>query len=123
MEEWKLDFEWLRVRHYVKKALNQEVLPDLQIILLLIGIQETSIFKKQFTKEEKEDLMHVATCELLSKEGYYQFVGNDPDGWPHYKQIRTISVEGEKAQERLLKECIIEYFSLSASYNEVNNEI
>ena len=54
MEEWKLDFEWLRVRHYVKKALNQEVLPDLQIILLLIGIQETSIFKKQFTKEEKE---------------------------------------------------------------------
>lgn len=110
MEEWQLEFEWLQVRHYVKTAMNQQELPDLQIILMLIGIQESNVVRTTYTKEEKQDLMHVATCYLLSQEGYYEFEGMDDQGWPHFKQIKTIPIEGEKAQERLLKECVVLYF-------------
>ena len=114
MEDWQLDFEWLRVRHHVKDAMNQKSLPDLQIILLLIGVQEANVIKEEYTKEEKQDLMHVATCHLLAEKGFYEFEGYDTEGWPHFKQARIIPVEGEKAQGRLLKECIITYFSLSS---------
>lgn len=110
MDEWQIDFEWLRVRHYVKKTLGKSDLPDLNSVLLLIGIQEANIYKKSFTKEEKQDLMHVATCHLLSQKGYFDFVGNDEDGWPHYNQVRVLPVEGVNAQEAFLKECVIQYF-------------
>ncbi len=114
MEDWQIDFEWLRVRHLVKDAMGQDGLPDLQIILLLIGVQEAGVLKPSYTKEEKQDLMHVATCQLLSTRGYFEFVGMDDEGWPHYKQIKTVAAQGEKAQESLLKQCIISYFSDSS---------
>jgi hypothetical protein len=110
MQDWELDFKWLRVRHFVKSKLNKEELPDLNSILLLIGIQEANIYKKSFTKEEKQDLMHVATCHLMTERGYFEFIGNDQDGWPHYKQIRVLPVEGANAQEDFLKQCVINYF-------------
>ena len=117
MEDWQIDFEWLRVRHHVQDSMNQQDLPDLQIILLLIGIQEANVIKVSYTKEEKQDLMHVATCHLLSMQGYFEQLGKDDEGWPHYRQVRIVPVEGEKAQERLLKECIIDYFASSSFVN------
>lgn len=122
MEDWQLDFEWLQVRHQVQEAMGQKVLPDLQIILLLIGIQEANIIRTKYTKEEKQDLMHVATCHLLSMHGYYDFVGMDDEGWPHYRQVQVIPAEGEKAQGQLLKECIIHYFKTSSLKNDVIHE-
>ncbi len=110
MEEWELEFEWLKVRHVVKDRLQRDSLPDLNAILFLIGIQELGRWKAQFTKEEKQDLMHIAVCRLLSYEGYYEFEGRDAEGWPHWKQLRTVPIEGVKAQEELLKTQVIRYF-------------
>lgn len=113
MEDWELDFEWLRIRHIVKETLKHEALPDLNVVLLMIGIQELGFWRKGFTKEEKQDLMHVAICELLSYEGYYDFVGRDTEGWPHYQIIRPFVAKGQQTQERYLKEKAIEYFKKS----------
>ena len=110
MEDWELDYEWLKVRHYVKDALNRSVLPDLNGILFMIGIQELGRWQTQFTKEEKQDLMHIAVCRLLSYDGYYEFEGRDADGWPHYKALRPVNLKGVKGQERLLKVKAVEYF-------------
>jgi len=99
MEDWQLDFKWLEVRHLVKDALSQKALPDMEIILLLIGIQEANVLQPSYTKEEKQDLMHVATCHLLSQDGYFEWVGKDADGWPHFKQVKSVSTEGEKAHD------------------------
>ena len=109
-EDWQLDFEWLQVRHFIKDKFDKSELPDLNSVLYLIGIQEVNLLKKKFTKEEKQDLMHVATCHLLSLEGYFEYVGQDDDGWPHYKQVRVLPVDGVNAQEDFLKHCVITYF-------------
>ena len=114
MEEWKTDFDWLQIRHFIKDTFSRSELPDLNSILYLIGIQEVNLLKKNLTKEEKQDLMHVATCHLLSFQGIFEFVGMDDEGWPHYKQVKTVQIQGEKAQESLLKQCIISYFSDSS---------
>ncbi|MEL6986273.1 MAG: hypothetical protein AAGK97_00435 [Bacteroidota bacterium] len=111
MEEWNLDFEWLRVRHIVKKAFNRSALPDLNGVLFLIGMQELGYLKDKFTKEEKQDLMHVAVCKLLSQDGYYKFIGRDEEGWPVYEPIEQIKEAGVKNQERLLKEKVVQYFA------------
>lgn len=110
MTDWQFDFDWLQTRHYVKDHLGLENLPDLNGILLLIGIQELGRWRKAFTKEEKQDLMHIAVCRLLESKGVFAFKGRDQDGWPHYEQKKTLPVQGVDEQEQLLKELIVGYF-------------
>jgi hypothetical protein len=110
MEDWELDFEWLRVRTYLKDSMKRESLPDLNAILFLIGIQELGRWKSKFTKEEKQDLMHIAVCRLLAMDGYYEFAGRDEDGWPHWNIVRPFKSKGINEQETYLKFKVIEYF-------------
>ncbi len=110
METWLHEFEWTRVRHLVKDTLGITALPDLNAVLFLIGIQELGVIKPNFSKEEKQDLMHLGVCRLLSYDDYYEFVGRDDDGWPHYKLLARPLVQGERTQELLLKEKAIQYF-------------
>lgn len=84
--------------------------PDLEAILFLIGMQETGFIKEKITKEQKQDLMHVATCSLLAQSGYYKLEGRDEDGWPHYKQLKTLPVLNAFEQESFLKDHVLLYF-------------
>ena len=120
MESWEFEFEYLRTQHYVKEQLKQETLPDMNMMLLLIGLQELGRWKKSLSKEEKQDLMHIAVCRLLSIKGYYRFKGRDGDGWPHFEQLKPIDFKGEENQEQLLKELVIQYFDhLQAEHNRL----
>lgn len=117
MEQWERDFEWLKIRHIVKNSMKKDSLADVQTVLFLIGIQELGRIPKQnFTKEEKQDLMHVAVCTLLEGDGYFEFEGRDQDGWPHWKSLKAFDIKGVDQQETLLIEKIIEYFN---KYNEL----
>jgi hypothetical protein len=84
--------------------------PDLEAILFLIGMQETGFIKEKITKEQKQDLMHVATCSLLAQSGYYELEGRDEEGWPHYKQLKTLPVLNAFEQENFLKDHVLLYF-------------
>ncbi len=110
MESWELDYGWLEVRHKVKEIFHRDNLPDLNGVLFLIGIQELGRWGDTFTKEEKQDLMHIAACKLLSFDGYYAFEGRDEDGWPHYKLLRPLQVSGVKEQAEYLKTKVVQYF-------------
>ena len=84
--------------------------PDMEAILFLIGIQEFGDIKEKFTKEQKQDLMHVAVCCLLSASGYYELENIDEDGWPHFKQLRAMPDMNTVEQENFLKDHILLYF-------------
>lgn len=112
MEDWERDFEWLRIRHYVKDIMGLQAVPDFQGMLFLIGIQELGKWGEEFTKEEKQDLMHIATCRLLEPGGFFEFQGRDHDGWPHYRKIQPFTITGHDQQETYLIERIVEYFDL-----------
>ena len=121
MENWELDFEWLHVQHKVQESMRRETLPDLNTVLFLIGIQELGRWKKGFSKEEKQDLMHVAVCCLLSYEGYFEFVGRDEDGWPHYRQVLELPAINTLDQEKMLKRYAVRYFDeLDSEYQSLN---
>lgn len=84
--------------------------PDLETILFLIGIQEFGQIRKKFTKEQKQDLMHVAVCSLLSKSGYYKLEGRDMDNWPIFTQIKPLPEIDPIAQENFIKDHVLLYF-------------
>ncbi|HAW05022.1 MAG TPA: hypothetical protein DCW83_10065 [Saprospirales bacterium] len=114
MEQWQIDFEWLRIQHLVKDAMGRTTVPDFQTVLFLVGVQELGrLTEEKFTKEEKADLMHVAVCTLLEPEGYYTFAGRDQDGWPHWNVDKPFDTKGPEAQESILKVRLIDYFGKS----------
>lgn len=89
--------------------------PDMEAILFLVGINELgNMPPRKFSKEQKQDLMHIAVCTLLSQLGYYEFIGRDGDGWPHFEEVAHVPAAGIKEQEQLLKECVIRYFQPGA---------
>ncbi len=83
---------------------------DLDAIIFLIGVQELGQLRREFKKDEKLNLMHIAICRLLEPYGYYEFDYFDGEGWPHYivkEQLPTLKA-GE--QSVLMKDAIVTYF-------------
>ena len=98
---WKLEEKM--IERFGKK-------PDMEAILFLIGVQEFGDIRKKFTKEQKQDLMHVAVCSLLAQSGYYELENVDRDGWPHFKQLKALPVLNTIEQENFLKDHVLLYF-------------
>jgi len=84
--------------------------PDMEAILFLIGIQELGNFQSKFTKEQKQDLMHVAVCSVLAQSGYYEVEAVDPDGWPHFRPLKELPELNMIEQENFLKDHVLLYF-------------
>ncbi len=83
---------------------------DLNAILFLIGVQELGQHAREFRKDEKVALMHIAICVLLRPYGYYRELGRDADGWPHFERVKDLPALGPEEQERLMKEAVLTYF-------------
>lgn len=83
---------------------------DFNAVLFIIGVHELGKGARRFTKEEKQDLMHIAICKILSLAGYYELEGIDREGWPHWKLVKKLPHLDMMEQEKLMKIHIIEYF-------------
>ena len=83
---------------------------DLNSVLFLIGVQELGRGNKNFSKEEKQDLMHIGICKVLSLSGYYELEGLDKEGWPHWKLVKKLPHFDLLEQEKLLKIHVMDYF-------------
>ena len=83
---------------------------DLNGVLFLIGVQELGKGAQHFSKEEKQDLLHIAICKVLSLSGFYTLEGIDQDGWPHWTLQKKLPHFDLLEQEKLLKMHVIEYF-------------
>ncbi len=84
--------------------------PDLEAVLFLIGMQETGFMIEKISKEQKQDLMHVAVCTVMAQSGYYSKEGNDEEGWPHFKQIKELPEMILHEQENFIKDHVLLYF-------------
>ena len=104
-----LDEKWGALIKKLEAQFDDEV--SLKGILYLIGIQELNFGIKSFKREEKINVLHVATCKLLSNYGYYKFDRVDEDGWPHYLELKALHNVSEKDQERLIKTAILNYLN------------
>ena len=103
-----LQTRWWKLEEKLMEKFGKK--PDMEAILFLIGIQELGNMKGKFSKEQKQDLMHIAVCTLLSQSGYYKMEGLDEDNWPHFLQLKELPVYNMIEQENFLKDHVLLYF-------------
>ncbi len=83
---------------------------DLDAIIYIIGVQELGDIHREFKKDEKLNLMHIAICRLLEPYGYYTFDYFDEDGWPHFTVKEELPALKAGEQTVLMKEAVVNYF-------------
>lgn len=111
---YKRDLELERRWHQLLKNIEGLIgkkPKDLNGVLFLVGVQELGKGHQNFSKEEKQDLMHIAICKVLSLSGFYKLEGIDEEGWPHWKLTKKLPHFDLLEQEKLLKMHIIDYFN------------
>lgn len=102
-----LKTRWNQTVKNIEAKFGEDI--DIQAILFLIGVQELGSGPRQFSKDEKIELLHIAICRILSPFGYYELEFRDEDGWPHYKILNEIPSLKSGEQLRIMKEGIIQY--------------
>lgn len=83
---------------------------DVPAIVFLVGVNELGQGYRRFKKDEKVDLIHIGLCQLLSRYGYYEFEGEDEEGWPHWKATEKLPQLSPGQQNILVKEALVLYF-------------
>ena len=117
---FKRDLDLERSWHVLLETIKRNIgvkPKDLNGVLFLIGVQELGGGSRIFSKEEKQDLLHIAICKVLSLAGYYTLDGLDKEGWPHWRLIKKLPHFDLLEQEKLLKMHVLEYFEKEYLWN------
>ena len=110
MQDAKDDLQIRLLKLRIKLKETYGIKPDMDGVLFLIGVQELGTGKQVYTKEQKQDLMHIAVCTVLLPSGYYIMEGFDEEGWPHFKQLKALPEFNLFEQENFLKDHVLLYF-------------
>ena len=108
-KDLELERQWNRLLQHIADTIGKKP-ADLNGVLFLIGVQELGKGRHTFTKEQKQDLMHIAICKVLSYSGFYELEGLDEQGWPHWRPTQKLPHFDILDQEKLLKMHVLEYF-------------
>ena len=103
---------WNKVVNLIETMTDKKP-KDINAILFLIGVQEVGSGIKTYSKEQKQDLIHVGTTAILCVNGYYTKDYVDDDGWPHFTLVKKLPHGKIGEQERFLRGEIISYFENS----------
>ena len=109
MKPAEINLKWSALQQRIADEFDNEK-PDLKVMLFLIGVQELGQGPRKFSKRQKEELMHIATCKLLSQMGFYELEGQDQDGWPHWKLVKPVPNYTLLEQELMMKSLMVKYF-------------
>ncbi|MGJ1433262.1 hypothetical protein ACR79M_17700 [Sphingobacterium spiritivorum] len=109
MNASQVNKSWSVLQGKMAESFDMDI-PDIKVMLFLIGVQELGKGPQTFSKREKEELMHIATCKLFSAMGFYELQGVDQEGWPHWELIKPIPNYTLLEQELIIKSLIVDYF-------------
>lgn len=113
----QLKEDYQKIRQLLSVQFNDNQPIEVDGIIYLIGLQELGQPHKDFSKNAKLNLMHIAICRLLEPFGYYKFSHFDDDKWPHYDLVDDIPPLKPGEQSVLMKEAIVLYFKNSGIIN------
>jgi hypothetical protein len=69
----QLKERWEQLVDILSNQFSQGEDLDLDAIIYLIGVQELGKVHREYKKDEKLNLMHIAICRLLEPYGFYEF--------------------------------------------------
>jgi hypothetical protein len=104
----EFETKWNKVIDLVSKPFGEKL--EFDALLFLIGVQELGKGYKKFSKDQKLEVMHIAICSLLAPYGYYEFLGYDEEGWPHWKATEKLPYLKPLQQHHLMRQAVVNYF-------------
>ncbi len=105
--DFELEASWKKVIRLFEPTHGEL---DITGVLFLIGVQEIGKGSLQLSKDKKLEAIHVGVCSVLVPYGYYDFIGTDQEGWPHFESLKKLPALNSQEQQRLMKEAIVKYF-------------
>lgn len=102
-----LQQRWLQLQQQLAERLG--ITPDINSVLLMIGIRESGRPAKKFTEKEINDLRQMALCTILAPARYYELMWVDDTGWPHFRQLQRVPEMNEEERETFLKPFVLKY--------------
>ena len=108
MNKDDLQIRWWKLEEALMQRFDKK--PDLNAILMLIGVQAANKIGVALSKEEKQDIMHVGICTVLLAGNYYKTTHTDAEGWPHFEQLKSLPNMDMIQQELFLKDFVLLYF-------------
>ncbi len=105
--DFEFEKEWQETLKKVESTFGEGL--DLQAVLFLIGVQELGQGYRNFKKDEKVELLHIAICTLLQDYGYYEFIGRDEDDWPHFKRVKDLPQLPPNEQDLMMRKAVVNY--------------
>ena len=107
LSEDEMQQSWLKLKATLMERLGKQ--PDLEAILLFIGIRESGLPPKQFTETEIYNLKQIAVSTILVPARYYELIWVDDFGWPNFKQLKREPTMTEPEREKFLQPYMILY--------------
>ena len=101
--------QWDELVEKLKKLVQKNKI-SLEGILLLIGMREMGMAPEKFSKDIKQDLIHVGMCTILEPGGYYKALPKDPDGWPHWELTKPLPFLDPLEQVNFIRLHVLGYF-------------
>jgi hypothetical protein len=120
MEQWELNFNWLKVQHFIKDKFGISVLPNLDTVLFLIGIQEIGKINTDYSKEDKLGITTLGMCVVLSQDGYFKQDGFDKSGWPIWKELKPFTPKDDIEEQNIFKNLVLLYFEQNYDLNKID---
>jgi len=105
--EEDLQQRWQKLENKLTERLGKQ--PDLDNVLLFIGVQEAGLPPKLFTEKEKTDLMQMAICTILAPARYFELMWVDDTGWPHFRNLERVPEMSIAEREVFLKPYVLKY--------------
>lgn len=100
---------WAKYKEDFKQQYGEH--PSVISTLFVIGLGEIEQELTELTKEQKQEVIHVGLCTLLENQGFYERLGVDEDGWPHFEVTAKAETVDIEKQEPFLRQQILNYFN------------
>lgn len=111
-DDFSLEADWNRLAEFWQARFAKTL--SLQAALWLISLQEFPLLHAHNLSSDpvtKEDLLHIAVCFLLEKQGFCKLESVDFAGWPIYSSIAEFEKLSTGEQENILARAVIDYFA------------
>jgi len=105
--EDELQQRWQKLENKLTERLGK--LPDLEDVLLFIGVYESGRPPKNFTEKEIQDLKQMALCTILAPARYFELMWVDDTGWPHFRNLEPVPKMSDAERNVFLKPYVLKY--------------
>ena len=86
-----------------------------EFLLFIVGLQESGQGFGNYSKQDKTDLISLASCRVLEMNGFMKQTGKDCEGWPIFESIKDHHQMSPVDYKSMIRQGLMDYFKCHVS--------